>query len=80
MKRGSGPIIGDIVTLPEYIEMKNDFSLGDTKYSFVTRRIETVQKMKINGRELGASTQERVLILSWDQFWLSRLKTSFYMM
>ena len=58
MKRGSGPIIGDIVTLPEYVETKNDFSLGDTKYSFITRRIETVQKMKINGRELGAATQE----------------------
>lgn len=65
MKRGSGPIIGDVVTLPDFTESKCNFSLADKSYTFVSRRVENLEKMKINNKQLGGSAAAQVQSLNF---------------
>ena len=65
MKRGSGPIIGDVVTLPDFTESKCNFSLADKSYTFISRRVENLEKMKINNKQLGGSAAAQVQSLNF---------------
>ena len=66
MKRGSGPIIGDVVTLPPgFAQSDVNFSLGQSAFAFTTRRVEEPDQMAINGKALGGSTRAQVQSLNF---------------
>jgi len=67
MKRGSGPIIGDVVTLPDFAQSSLKFILSssDDEFAFTTRRIEQPDQMAINGKALGGSTRAQVQSLNF---------------
>lgn len=67
MKRGSGPIIGDVVTLPPgFAQSDVNVSLGQSEaFAFTTRRVEEPDQMAINGKALGGSTRAQVQSLNF---------------
>jgi len=60
IERGRGPIIGDIVNSATYKRAEVEFDLENENIKFVSRRIDDIESVTLNGKRLPANVKTNV--------------------